>query len=498
MLPSLTPAPDGAAAAVHVCAEYMPFARTGGLAEAVRGIATWQARSGRPTAVIMPFFRLVKERFPEIVDTGVRHGVSIHGHVEEGGLWEWPVEEGEVRVFFVDHPEFFQRQGLYGAGGGDYPDNHRRFGFFARFAAEILPTLVPSGPVVVHAHDWHASLSLLHLRTRPETAELSRRAAGILTVHNAGYQGVFGFEAAGELELDVGDGPWAGRPLEWDGRTNFLKGGMVYADVVTTVSPNHAEELRTEQGAFGLHHFFASLGDRLTGVVNGIDQTHWNPATDPHIPAPYDADDLSGKAACKAWLQDALGLPVDPGVPLVGMAARIVQQKGFDLILASRVIHEVDSQFVFVGEGDPAYQERLATLARRHPDRIAVRFTFTEEREHRLIAGADVLLMPSLYEPCGLTQLRSQRYGTLPLVRRVGGLADTVDDEVTGFVFGPYEVDAFDEALARASARFAERNHWQAMVREAMGRDFSWPRRIREYDAIYAQALDEADVRPVR
>lgn len=498
MLSPLPAAPDGRAAAVHLCAEYMPFARTGGLAEAVRGIATWQARSGRPTAIVMPFFRQVKERFPQIVDTGARHTVTVRGHAREGILREMPVEDGEVRVFFVDYPEYFQRSGLYGTAGGDYPDNHLRFGFFSRFCAEILPQLVPDGPAVVHAHDWHAAPALLHLRTRPETAEFSHRAAGILTVHNAGYQGVFGFGAAGELELDVGDGPWAGRPMEWDGRTNFLKGGMVYADVVTTVSPNHAEELRTEQGAFGLHEFFAGLGDRLTGVVNGIDQTYWDPSTDPRIPARYDSDDLSGKATCKAWLQEALGLPVDAEVPLFGMAARVVQQKGFDLILGSRVIHEIPGQFVFVGEGDPSYQHRLAALAAEHPHRIVTRFTFTEEREHRLIAAADVLLMPSLYEPCGLTQLRSQRYGTLPLVRRVGGLADTVDDEVTGFLFGPYEIAAFDEALARASARFGERNHWHAMMRTAMCRDFSWPRRVREYDAIYDQALAEADLRPVR
>ena len=475
---------------VHLCAEYWPFARTGGLAEAVRGIATYQARSGRPTAVIMPFFRPVREKFDHIRPTGLRESIRMGGRVETGALYEYPVARGDVRVFFVEHVDYFERGGIYGEGGGDYPDNFKRFGFFSRFVAEaVLPRLAQS-PFVLHAHDWHTALALVYLRTVLADTAAARRSSTVLTVHNAGYQGHFGTEVLAELGLPHTLYDW--RFMEWYDRVNVLKGGMAFSDMVTTVSPSHALELCTPGGGFGLHDAFAHLGPRLVGVLNGIDQGVWDPATDPEIAAPFHADDLSGKPVCKAWLQEALHLPIDPDVPLFGMAARIVEQKGFDIILGSQVMGRLPAQFLFVGEGDPRYQNALARFAARFRDRIATRFDFTERREHRMIAGCDALLMPSLYEPCGLTQMRSQRYGTLPLVRRVGGLADTVENDVTGFQFDEYTSEAFDTALVRAVERYENADAWQKMMQEAMAHDFSWPRRVREYDAVYASALGEA------
>lgn len=475
---------------VHLCAEYWPFARTGGLAEAVRGIATYQAKSGRPTAVIMPFFRSVRERFDDIRPTGLRGSVRIGGRVETGALYEYAVEPGNVRVFFVEHDDYFERGGIYGERGSDYPDNFRRFGFFCRFVSEVvLPQLVHS-PFVLHAHDWHTALSLVYLRTVLADTPTARAAATVLTVHNAGYQGHFGTDVLAELGLPSALYHW--RYMEWYDRVNVLKGGMAFSDMVTTVSPAHAKELCTPDGGFGLHGAFSHLGERLVGVLNGIDQGVWDPATDPEIAAPFDADDLSGKPTCKAWLQEALHLPIDPDVPLFGMAARIVEQKGFDIILGSQVMGRLPAQFLFVGEGDPRYQDALARFAARFRDRIATRFEFTERREHRMIAGCDALLMPSQYEPCGLTQMRSQRYGTLPLVRRVGGLADTVEDGVTGFQFDDYTSESFDGALVRAVKRYEDPEAWTAMMKEAMAHDFSWPRRVREYDRVYGSALERA------
>lgn len=472
---------------VHLCAEYWPFARTGGLAEAVRGIATYQADAGRPTAVVMPFFRSVREKFDDIVPTGVRESVRVGRRTETGALYELPVPEGDVRVFFVEHDDYFERGGLYGEGGWDYEDNFRRFGFYSRFVAEVvLPRLAP-GPFVLHAHDWHTALALVYLRTVLAGTATARGSATVLTVHNAGYQGHFGIEVLRDLGLPPSLWDW--RWMEWYGKVNVLKGGVACSDMVTTVSPTHARELCTPDGGFGLHDAFADLGDRLVGVLNGIDQGVWDPTTDPQIAAPFDADHLGGKAKCKEWLQEALHLPVDASVPLFGMVARIVEQKGFDIVLGSKAMGRLPAQFLFVGEGDPRYQDALARFAAKHRDHIATRFDFTERREHRMIAGCDALLMPSQYEPCGLTQMRSQRYGTLPVVRTVGGLADTVDDDVNGFRFDDYTPEALDEALTRAVRRYADRPRWKAMVRSAMARDFSWPVRVREYDAVYRTAL---------
>ncbi len=472
---------------VHLCAEYWPFARTGGLAEAVRGIATYQAVSGRPTAVIMPFFRSVRAGFPEIVHTGVRETIRMGSRAETGALYELPVADGAVRVFFVEQDDYFERGGLYGENGWDYEDNHRRFGFFSRFVAEAVLPRLATGPFVLHAHDWHTALSLVYLRTVLGGTPTARAAATVLTVHNAGYQGHFGHEVLRELGLPPSLWDW--RWMEWYDKVNVLKGGLAFSDMVTTVSPSHARELCTPDGGFGLHDAFNDLGPRLVGVLNGIDQDVWDPTTDPQIASPFDADDLAGKAKCKAWLQEALHLPVDPDVPLFGMVARIVQQKGFDIVLRSQAMGRLPAQFLFVGEGDPRYQDALARFAARHRTRIATRFDFTERREHRMIAGCDALLMPSQYEPCGLTQMRSQRYGTLPVVRSVGGLADTVDDEINGFRFDAYTPEALDGALERAVDRYAQPTRWNEMVRTAMGHDFSWPVRVREYDDVYAAAL---------
>jgi starch synthase len=270
---------------------------------------------------------------------------------------------------------------------------------------------------------------------------------------------------------------------------NVLKGGLAFSDSVVTVSPTHARELLSAEGGFGLHDAFISLGDRLAGILNGIDTNLWDPKTDPQIPANYTCDDLSGKKECKAELQRAYGLPERARTPVFGMSARLAQQKGFDLVLGADLLGSSDAQFVFLGAGDLRYHEALADLAAQAPDRVAVEFAFTDRLEHRLLAGADLLLMPSLYEPCGLTQMRAQRYGAVPLARRVGGLQDSIRDGETGFLFDEYEPAALEEAIGQAVDRRHDHAAWTALMRQAMSARFGWDQAVIRYHEVYQRAL---------
>ena len=472
---------------VHLTAEYWPYARTGGLAEAVRGIARFQAATGVPTVVLMPLHGGVRARVPCIEPLSDPFEVNVGPNTFTTRILHDPTTRQGPHVHFLEDESHFGRPGIYGEDGGSYPDNHRRFAVFCRAALDALPRL-SSEPPVIHAHDWHTALAPLYLRTLFAGEPFYEDVSSVLTVHNAGYQGQYGREVL--PELGIPEDLFGPESLEWYGQANLLKGGMAFSDVVTTVSPTHAHELRTRTGGFGLHETFNALSDRFAGILNGIDYEVWDPRTDPHIEANYSRADLSGKDACKAWIQEAGELTPDPGVPLFGMSARMVEQKGLDIILAADMIPRLDAQWIFLGQGEPRYEEALARLAERAPDRVSVRFDFTEEREHKLMAGADFLLMPSLYEPCGLTQMRSQRYGALPVVRRVGGLADTVEDRITGFVFDEYQPWALEEAVRSAIDLYKDRKVWRWHVREAMGRDFGWAVSAERYKVAYRRAVD--------
>lgn len=482
-----TPDLEGARPVVHLATEYWPYARTGGLAEAVRGIATYQARAGRDVAVIMPLYRRVRESGADLRPEGKAFDVPTANGVERARLFrDHGVGNGAPRLYFVEHEGYFDRAGLYG-DGGDYPDNHLRFSFFCRAALDRLPSVSPSPPVI-HPHDWHTALAPVLLRTEHAGDPYYDQTPSVITVHNAGYQGHYSPDVLAELGLD--SGLFTMDLLEWYGQVNLLKGGLVFADMVTTVSPTHAHELRTRTGGFGLHDTFNLLQDRFLGILNGIDYEVWDPETDPAIEARYSADDLTGKAQCKIWFQDVLGLTRDPDAPLFAMSARLVEQKGLDLILGAEMIPRLDAQWAFLGEGEARYQDAIAALAAKAPDRIGYSFAFTEEREHKLLAAADFLLMPSLYEPCGLTQMRAQRYGALPVVRRVGGLADTVEDRVTGFLFDEYQPWALEEVVKYAIDLYGHRDSWEERVRTAMARDFSWNRSAAAYADVYRVASD--------
>ena len=399
-------------------AEYFPFARTGGLAEAVSGLAHFQRAAGLNVLAVLPLYRTVRDVEPDLEPVGPPFPVSIGGRTEEARVFRAAGRRAGPQVCFIEHLEYFNRPGSTAKSAVDYPDNARRFAFFALAALTALPRLV-SGPVLLHAHDWHTALVPVYLHTRFH-GEAFAAASTVLSVHNPGYQGHFPPETMPDVGL-----PWEiynWRQLEWYGKVNFLKGGLAFTDFVTTVSPTQARELRTPGGGFGLHEVFQALGDRLVGILNGIDQHEWDPARDTQITVQYSAEQLEGKRRCKSALQRSFGLPQRRKSPLFGLTGRLVTQKGLDLILGATSCSRTDAQFVFLGSGEQRYEQALVELATSAPNRIGVQLDFTDRLEHRLMAGADIFLMPSLYEPCGLTQMRAQRYGAPPIVRSVGGL----------------------------------------------------------------------------
>jgi starch synthase len=358
-----------------------------------------------------------------------------------------------------------------------------------------LPKILPQAPSILHAHDWQTALASIYLKTEFIAHPYYEGIRAVLSVHNAGYQGHFPESTMADIGLPAS--LYNHRQLEWWGRVNLLKGGLVFSDLVMTVSPTHAHELRTEKGGFGLDGVFVALRDRLVGIVNGIDQEVWDPSRDAIIPRRYSADNLSGKKRCRLALQRATGLSRWQA-PIFALTARLVSQKGLDLVLGDPGYFAFDAQYVFLGHGEARYEAMLTDLAERAPSRIAVKLDFTDEFEHLLLAGADLCLMPSQYEPCGLTQMRAQRYGTIPVARRVGGLADTIEDGVTGFLFDDYTPEDFMHAAMRAVDQYRETEAWEEMMREAMSRDFGWERSAARYLSVYRRILGLPSVRQDR
>jgi starch synthase len=489
--------PDGSPApVVHLVPELSPYARTGGLGEAVASLAKHQAASGIPVTVIMPLYAAVRER-TEVRPLGAAFSLSVGPRTETARLYEpaAPHQPGNPRIVFIESEVYFDRPGLYGDEQGDYPDNALRYALFARAVLVALPKILPEAPSILHAHDWQTALASIYLKTEFIAHPYYEGIRAVLSVHNAGYQGHFPESTMADIGLPAS--LYNHRQLEWWGRVNLLKGGLVFSDLVMTVSPTHAHELRTEKGGFGLDGVFVALRDWLVGIVNGIDQEVWDPSRDAIIPRRYSADNLSGKKRCRLALQRATGLSRWQA-PIFALTARLVSQKGLDLVLGDPGYFAFDAQYVFLGHGEARYEAMLTDLAERAPSRIAVKLDFTDEFEHLLLAGADLCLMPSQYEPCGLTQMRAQRYGTIPVARRVGGLADTIEDGVTGFLFDDYTPEDFMHAAMRAVDQYRETEAWEEMMREAMSRDFGWERSAARYLSVYRRILGLPSVRQDR
>lgn len=477
-----------------LASEAVPLAKTGGLADVVGTLPVELARLGHDVRLVLPRYAALDATAITLKKASTVD-VSWRGDRLDVGVETGMLGGGAVPLTCIRYDPFFARAGLYGEAGLDYPDNLERFALFCRAAMEACKQ--PGRPPdILHAHDWQAALAVAYLKTLYRNDPAWAKTRALFTIHNIGYQGQFPVSTYAATGL-----PWSEytpERLEYYGQVNLLKGGLVYADILNTVSPTYAREIQTAEFGFGLEGVLQTRKDRLFGVTNGIDYSVWNPATDPHLSARYSTDDLSGKRVCKRALQAEMKLPVRD-VPLVGLVSRLAFQKGIDLIvdILPKLLN-LDVQMVVLGSGDPSYQTLLAELNARYPDKLAVRLAFDEPLAHRIEAGADLFLMPSRYEPCGLNQLYSLRYGTVPVVRKTGGLADTVAPYApdvrsgavaTGFSFETPEPEVLLSTLFLALRVYRDKEEWTGLMRRGMQQDFSWQRSAGQYVELYQRAM---------
>ena len=465
--------------------EAHPFAKTGGLAEVLGALPAALARLGHDVTVVLPRYRGVDVSGA----SRVAHTFALGGRGVAADFVEVALADG-VRAVLVDVPALFDRDGLYGSNGRDYPDNAWRFAVLSHAALEYA-RLKGVRPSVLHAHDWQTGLLPVYQKMHFARDAVVGGVPCVFTIHNVAFQGVFPSPVLPPLGL--GPEMLDLEAMEFWGQVNFLKGGLNFSEKLTTVSPTYAREILTPEYGFGMEGVLRRRAGDLTGILNGIDIARWNPETDEFVPAHFTADDLSGKRAAKRALLETLGLPAGPHVvdrPVIGLISRLTDQKGFDLIAAAAVdLMSLDAAWTMLGSGEPRYETLWRALAARHPDRVSATIGFDERLAHLIEAGADMFLMPSRFEPCGLNQLYSLRYGTVPVVRATGGLQDTIVDASTpdgnGFKFSDYTPAAMVGGLRRALETYRDREGWVRLQRTGMNRDSSWDVSAREYVKVY-------------
>jgi starch synthase len=464
-----------------IASECAPLAKTGGLADVLGALPSALNAAGESTAVVIPRYgsidlkaaRRVYDRLPVFLGPA-RYDIAIYQVPEAFPL------------YLVDCPPLFDRPGFYGEAGLDYPDNHIRFAVFARAALAVARYLFQAD--ILHCHDWQSGLVPAYLRTTFSTDPTFAGVKTLFTIHNLGYQGLFPKTALADAALD----PALFRPdgLEFFGRVSYIKGGIALADALGTVSPTYAHEIQTPEFGFGLDGALRARADALTGILNGVDYAEWTPELDPLLPANYSAEDLAGKRLSKQRLIEEFGLPAEAmDAPLIGIVSRFTRQKGTDLLaeVAGEIVSE-GAYLVALGTGDPEYEDFFLRMEQENPGRIAVRVGFDNALAHLIEGGADIFLMPSRYEPCGLNQMYSLRYGTVPVVRATGGLNDTIDED-TGFKFTDYSGPALLEAVQAAVRAFRDPEPWRERMRRGMRQDFSWKASATAYAALYRRLM---------
>jgi starch synthase len=468
--------------------EMAPYVKTGGLADISSALPKALVKLGHRVTVFLP--RYASIRFPPGDFAGSVH-VPVDAIPRSAGFYRTVTDAG-VEVVFVEHPAFYERPVVY----GDYDDNRLRFAFLSRAPLEYFRSR-GERPDVFHAHDWQTGLVPVYLKAFYANDPTLGRSPTVFTIHNVAYQGVFGRDTLDALGLPWGLG--SSEALEFHGGISYLKGGVVFSELLNTVSPQYANELRGPEHAFGFDGILRARGADFSGILNGVDYDEWDPGVDTHTAARYSAKSLAGKAACKSDLLRSFGLPEFPDLPVVGVVSRLVWQKGFDIVAAAWYdVLNRPLRMTVLGTGETAVQDGLRALQDRDPSRFAVRFHYDETLAHKITAGADMFLMPSRTEPCGLTQMYALRYGTVPVVRSAGGLVDTVEPwhpgtgRGTGFRFDTPDGTGLMWALDEALAAHRDRKSWAKLMKNGMARDFSWDRSAQGYVDLYRRAKERA------
>jgi starch synthase len=467
--------------------EMAPLARTGGLGDMLEALPAELAGRGHEVSVVLPCYRGVRgDAALGVTSTGVEIPVQVGAKRVNAEILSCTAPNG-VQVFLIGRDEYFDRAGLYGEGGGTYDDNAERFIFFSKAVIELARRVTPP-PDIVHVNDWQTALIPILIKDR----RLPFRS--VLTIHNLAYQGSFWGADFGLTGLP-GD-YFTARGIEFYGNMNLLKGGILFADQVTTVSGRYAREIQTPQFGAGLDAVMREQAHKLTGILNGVDYRLWNPATDPQLPENYGPDSLSGKRVCRDALLKKVGLAPDPAGPVFALVTRLAQQKGIDLLipLLDRLLSH-DVRLVVLGEGDTNFERELTIASRRHAERFCFRPEMDGPLANLIFAGADVFLQPSHFEPCGLTAMYSLKYGTLPIAHATGGLFEMIQDfdptngTGNGVLFHDDNADAFWDAIIRTLGYFTDREQWQKLILRAMACDFSWARSVEKYEAVYRKAF---------
>jgi starch synthase len=473
-------------------AEIVPFAKTGGLADVVGALSQSLASAGIPVNMVMPAYRSVISKYLAKIEPFKEIQISSCGRLVSGQLYRQRIGPF-LDVYFVRADEYFDRECLYGDESGDYPDNAERFAFFSRAVLHVAGT---THSKLIHLHDWQAAPAAAFLKLQPEKYPELSETRVIQTIHNLSYQGLFGTEHWPALDLD-----WryfSPSQFEFWGKINYLKSGLVNADRLTTVSPTYASEIQQNGCGFGLEGLLKERSDCLSGVLNGIDYNAWNPEADSYIKERFSVTNISGKALCKRFLQESYGLKVDATIPLACLVTRLVGGKGLGLVIANaQKLVKKEIQLIMLGKGENRYETFFNDLASRNPGKVGTKIAFDEAAAHQLIAGADILLMPSEREPCGLTQMYAERYGTIPIARRTGGLADSIEpyEEAsgrgTGFVFDEFSGKALEDSIDQALSIYHQKTEWDGLLQRAMAVDHSWDRSMRQYLVLYRDVLQK-------
>ncbi len=471
-----------------VSSEAVPFSKTGGLAD-VAGTLFRKFLSMKHDALLfIPYYKTTAERFSaKIRDSGIEMDIPIGNTARPCKVLTSSIGGPTPNIYFIGNENFFFRDELYGTPSGDYPDNDQRFAFFSKSVLEVCKRLDLQIDVM-HCHDWQTALIPLLMKTLYSYVPSLKKAASVITIHNLGYQGIFPPQT---LEITgLGASVFNPEGIEFYGKVNFLKAGIVGADLITTVSNTYSEEIRTPEFGFGLDGVLRKRGASIVGIINGIDYKEWDPSTDDFLVNNYDKSNLLGKQACKKELIKKASLDNATRGPLICFIGRLSYQKGIDLLAeAIPDLLKEGANIVVIGQGDDHYQAMLDSVRKRSHGGFFFYTEFDEPFARLAYAGSDIFLMPSRYEPCGLGQMIAMRYGTIPVARKTGGISDTIEDDKTGFLFGEYSLTSFMQAVRRALKTFNDKKAWLEMMRNAMDKDFSWKKSAQKYIAIYQNAI---------